>query len=134
MIDTNWEAPTRRIATVILLMLFAYIVYLCRPVLPYFITGALIAFLLAPIVSFLHEKIGLSKWISVLIVYLFLSIVLIIVLLVLIPALWRAIRDINIDLAISCLPLIALWLRFRTQYKQHGDLPQVYLVQLFRQF
>ncbi|MFQ5576225.1 MAG: AI-2E family transporter [Anaerolineae bacterium] len=96
--DTKWDAPTRWTATIVLGILFVYGIYLSRAVLPLLIIAALIAFLLAPVVSFLRRRAHLPRGLAVMLAYLLALLFVLLVPLILIPALFDAFGDINIDL------------------------------------
>lgn len=94
----QWDAPTRRIATVILGILVVYVFYLSRSVIPYLVIAALIAFLLVPIVDFLNQRLRIPRWLAVILAYLALVLAVLLVPMILLPALLNAFGDINIDL------------------------------------
>lgn len=95
--NTQWDAATKRIVAVALGILLIYLIYLSRSVLPFLIIAALIAFLLVPIVNFLNKRLYIPKIIAVLISYLLLLLFLTLFPLILIPGLFNAFGDINVD-------------------------------------
>ncbi len=97
-LDSAWDAPTKRIVSILLGVLFIYVLYLSKSVLPFLIIAALIAFLLVPIVSFLHTRLYLPKWLAVIVAYLLMILFITLFPLILIPAIANAFGDINIDL------------------------------------
>ncbi len=108
--NTQWDAPTKRIVAVGLGLFFIYVLILSRSVLPFLIIAALIAFLLAPIVGFLNRKLYIPKALAVIIAYLLLALFLTLFPLILIPAVLNAFGDINIDWVALIQQLLA-WLR-----------------------
>ncbi len=96
--NTQWDAPTRRTAAIILGIFLVYILYLSRPVIPYLVIAALIAFLLVPFVNFLNRRLHIPKWLAVIVAYLTLALAILLFPLILLPALLNAFGDINIDL------------------------------------
>ncbi|RME50245.1 MAG: AI-2E family transporter, partial [Caldilineae bacterium] len=107
--NTAWDSATKRFAAVGLALLFLYVLYLSRPVLPLLVVATLIAFLLVPLVSFLQYKLRFPRWLAVLVAYLFLFLAVVLIPLLLIPALLDAFGAINIDLA-ALLRQVLIWL------------------------
>ena len=97
-LDSTWDAPTKRIISILLGIIFIYVLYLSKSVLPFLIIAALIAFLLVPIVSFLNTRLYLPKWLSVIIAYMLMILFMLLFPLILIPAIANAFGDINIDM------------------------------------
>lgn len=97
-LDNAWDAPTKRIVSILLGVLFIYVLYLSKSVLPFLIIAALIAFLLVPIVSFLNTRLHIPKWLSVIIAYMLMVLFILLFPLILIPAIANAFGDINVDL------------------------------------
>ena len=108
--NTQWDAPTKRIVAVGLGLFFIYVLILSRSVLPFLIIAALIAFLLAPIVNFLNQKLYLPKALAVIIAYLLMALFLTLFPLILIPAVLNAFGDINIDW-VALLQQLLVWAR-----------------------
>lgn len=108
--NTQWDAPTKRIIAVGLGLFFIYILILSRSVLPFLIIAALIAFLLAPIVTFLNKNLYIPKALAVIIAYLLLALFLTLFPLILIPAVLNAFGDINIDW-VTVIQQTLSWLR-----------------------
>lgn len=96
--NTQWDAPTKRTAAIILCVLFIYVIYLSRAILSFLVIAALIAFLLVPLVSFFNNKLRIPKGIAVLLAYVVLLLFVFLFPLILIPAMLDAFGDINIDI------------------------------------
>jgi predicted PurR-regulated permease PerM len=96
--NAEWDGPTKRIAAIVLGVLFIYIIYLSRSVLPFLVIAALVAFLLVPVVSFFNQRLRIPKGLAVLLAYILLFLLLLLIPLILVPALLDAFGDINIDL------------------------------------
>jgi len=97
-LNSTWDAPTKRIVSILLGVLLVYVLYLSKAVLPFLIIAALIAFLLVPIVSFLHTRLHLPKWLAVILSYVLMILFILLFPLILIPAMADAFGDINVDL------------------------------------
>lgn len=108
--NTQWDASTKRIVAVGLALFFIYVLILSQSVLPFLIIAALIAFLLAPVVNFLNQKLFIPKALAVIIAYLLLALFLTLFPLILIPAVLNAFGDINIDW-VSLVQQTLTWLR-----------------------
>jgi predicted PurR-regulated permease PerM len=84
--DVEWTKPTKYIVGTGLVLFGIYVLYLLRPVVTLLIIAALIAFLLMPVVSFLHTRLKLPRGVAVLVSYLFLIILILLSPLLFVPA------------------------------------------------
>jgi predicted PurR-regulated permease PerM len=107
--NTTWDAPTRRTVAIILCIIFVFIVYISRPVLPFLIIAGLIAFILAPLVSLLSGPLRLPRGLAIALAYLLLIVTLLLTPLIIIPALLNAFADINFDM-IGAVRIARTWL------------------------
>lgn len=106
---TTWDAPTRRTVAILLGILFIYIVYLSRPVLPFLIIAGLIAFILAPVISFLRESLHFPKGLAIATAYLLFIVGVLLFPLIIVPALIDAFSDIQFD-PVTVIQLTRQWL------------------------
>jgi len=103
--NTTWDAPTRRIVALLLGGVFIFVIYLTRPVWPFLIIAGLIAFILAPIISFLNIRLRFPKGLAIALAYLLFIILLLIVPLIITPALVSAFAALRFDPA-AVVPLV----------------------------
>ncbi len=90
--NTEWRLTTRYIVGAGLVIFALYILYLSRSVIPLLMIGALIAFLVRPIISLLHSRFKVPWAISVLITYLLVTVILLLAPLIFIPPIVDAIN------------------------------------------
>lgn len=91
--NTTWSKPTKYIVGVGLALLGLYIFYLIsRSVLTLLVLAALIAFLVRPIITFLHKQLKLPRGVAVLFTYFLVLIIILLAPLILIPAIVDAIN------------------------------------------
>lgn len=83
--STEWSRPTKYIVGVALTLFGLYVLYLSQDALTLLILAALIAFLLAPLINFLHHDLKLPRGLAVLLAYLFLVLIFLLAPLVLLP-------------------------------------------------
>ncbi len=96
--NTEWSDTTKHIVAVGLGLFALYIIYLSQSVLTIVIIAALVAFLLMPLVEFLHQRLKLSRGWAVLITYLITGIALFLSPLVFLPPLINGLNTLaNID-------------------------------------
>lgn len=96
--NAEWSSTTKHIVGVGLVLFALYIIFLSQSVLTIAIIAALIAFLLMPMVEFLHQRLKLSRGLAVIITYLVTGIVLFLSPLVFLPPLINGINTLaNID-------------------------------------
>ena len=102
--DTMWKPTTKYIVGVGLFLLFIYLVYLSWSIITLVIIGALIAFLVRPIIIFFHTKLKIPRRLAILITYLLVVIVVMLTPLILIP---QIINSFNIIVSIDYQQLIS---------------------------
>ncbi len=95
--ERRWDASTKRIVLVILLLLIALIIYRFRAVLPPLILAFLLAFIINPVVDFLEERTFLSRTAAVAIVFVIIILALASAPAVAVPTIVREIRRLNLD-------------------------------------
>lgn len=93
---TEWSETTKRTVAIAGVLIGVFVIYVSRPVLPFIIVAAILAFLLNPIVVFFSSRLRMPHWLAVLLTYLFLLIAMILLPLVLTPAMVDAVGDIDI--------------------------------------
>lgn len=98
-------SETQKIYWLVLLGVVSYLIYLLAPVLTPFMVGAIIAYIGDPVADYLESK-GFSRTLSVVTVFLVLTIVVLLMLVILIPMLER-----QIALLINKLPGYIDWLQ-----------------------
>ncbi len=96
--NNTWDAPTRRIVAIGLVVLAIYIINLARPLLPNLIIAAIMAFALAPIIGFLNGRLRLPKPIAIILAYIFLILIVLLLPAILIPAVAGSFTNIDVDL------------------------------------
>lgn len=95
--NNTWDAPTRRIVAVGLVILAIYIIHLAQPLLPNLILAAIMAFALAPIIRLLNGRLRLPKPLAIIFAYILLILVLLLLPAVLIPAVAGSFTSVDID-------------------------------------
>lgn len=83
---TEWSRPTKYIVGAGLFLFGVYVLYLLRPVVTLLVIAALIAFVLMPVVSFLHTRLKLPQTVAVLVAYLLLIVLVLLSPLLFVPA------------------------------------------------
>ncbi|GIK36428.1 MAG: AI-2E family transporter [Chloroflexota bacterium] len=83
--STEWSKPTKYIVGVGLTLFGLYVLYLSQDTLTLLILAALIAFLLTPLINFMHLDLKLPRGLAVLLAYLFLVLFFLLTPLVLLP-------------------------------------------------
>ncbi|MBE7550664.1 MAG: AI-2E family transporter [Anaerolineales bacterium] len=83
--STEWSKPTKYIVGVGLALFGLYVLYLSLDTLTLLILAALIAFLLTPLINFMHLDLKLPRGLAVLLAYLFLILFFLLTPLVLLP-------------------------------------------------
>lgn len=84
--SSRWDRATKRTVIVLLVIVFSFVLWLSRPVLPLVIVSALVAYLLSPIVD-LGERIYIPRSISTITLFLLLFTGIILLPVVLVPVL-----------------------------------------------
>ncbi len=83
--SNEWSKPTKYIVGVGLVLFGLYILYISRDTLTLLIVAALIAFLLTPVINFLHLRLKLPRGVAVLLSYLLLIVLVLLTPLILLP-------------------------------------------------
>jgi predicted PurR-regulated permease PerM len=95
---TEWSQATKRTVAIAGVLIGIFVLYISRPVIPFIILAAIVAFLLNPIVVFFHMRLRIPRWGSVILTYVLLLVALVLLMLILIPAVVDAVRAIDINL------------------------------------
>jgi len=96
-VETRWSDWTKRIVIIGMALLGIGLVYISRPVLHVLVFAAIIAFLLVPVVNFLHRRWHLPRWFSIFLAYLLLLLGMLLIPLLVVPAVINAVNSIHID-------------------------------------
>ena len=83
--NTEWSMTTKYITGVGLILFGLFLLYITRTILPLLIIAALIAFLLTPIINFLHKQIRFPRILAVLFSYLLFVAILLLIPLLFVP-------------------------------------------------
>ena len=83
--STEWNKTTKHIVAVGMVLFGLYLLYLSGPVLKILIIAALVAFLLMPVVTFLHNRLKMPRLLAILLSYLVLIVVILLSPLILLP-------------------------------------------------
>jgi predicted PurR-regulated permease PerM len=83
--NTEWQQGTKYIVGVGLVIFGLFVLYLSMPIVPLLITSALIAFLLMPVVGFLHKRLKLPRGLAIFVSYLLLLLIVLLFPLLFIP-------------------------------------------------
>lgn len=94
---SKWDASTKRIVALVLLILLALLVYRFRAVLPPLILGLLLAFILDPLVDLLERRTPLSRGMATGLVFIIVILGLATAPVVAVPPIVRAVRSLNLD-------------------------------------
>ncbi len=95
----RWSPQTKRIVLLVMLVLFALILYRFQQVLPPLVLAFLLAFILDPVVDFLETKAKISRTLGTAIVLLVLLLILLASPAVAVPPMVEAVRSLNLDFA-----------------------------------
>jgi len=95
---TEWSEATKRTVAIAGVLIGVLVLYISRPVIPFIILAAIVAFLLNPIVVFFHTRLRMPRWGAVMLTYVLLLVAMVLLPLILTPAVVDALRDIDIDL------------------------------------
>jgi predicted PurR-regulated permease PerM len=96
--NNTWDAPTRRIVAVGLVILLIFLIYLAQPLLPNLILAAIMAFALAPVIRFLNGRLRIPKPIAIILSYILLVLVVMLLPAILIPAVAGSFTNIQVDI------------------------------------
>jgi predicted PurR-regulated permease PerM len=83
--STEWSKTTKHIVAVGMVLFGLYLLYLSGPVLTIFVMAALVAFLLMPVVTFLHKRLKIPRLLATLLSYLVLIVAVLLAPLILLP-------------------------------------------------
>ena len=83
--STEWNKTTKHIVAVGMVLFGLYLLYLSGPVLKIVVIAALVAFLLMPVVTFLHKRLKIPRVLASLLSYVVLIVVILLAPLVLLP-------------------------------------------------
>jgi predicted PurR-regulated permease PerM/GNAT superfamily N-acetyltransferase len=122
----KWDATTKRIVTLVILLLLALIVSRFRAVLPPLVLAGLLAFILDPVVDFLEQRARLPRTAAAAIVLVVAILVLLAAPVVAVPPLVRAVRSLNLDFARIAVSLERLLAQPITVLQWQIDLRTVY--------
>lgn len=93
----RWSSRTKLTIVILLLASGVYLLYRFSVVLPPLILAIIFAYVLTPLVQFLHVRIKLGRTLSTLLVYLVVIAVLVLIPLLIIPPLTEQIAGLNLD-------------------------------------
>jgi predicted PurR-regulated permease PerM len=85
LLSTEWSKTTKHIVAVGMVLFGLYLLYLSGPVLKILVIAALVAFLLMPVVTFLHKRLKIPRVLATLLSYLVLIVVILLAPLLLLP-------------------------------------------------
>jgi predicted PurR-regulated permease PerM len=97
----RWDTSTKRIVALVLLLVFALVVYQFRILLRPLVTAFLLAFILNPVIDFLENRVGIRRGLATGLVFLVLGVALLGALaapVTAVPSVTRAILSIQLDL------------------------------------
>lgn len=109
-VGPEWSETTKRTVAIAGVLIGLFVLYISRSVLPFIVVAAILAFLLNPVVMFLHSRLRMPHWLAVVLTYLLLLIVIVLLPLILTPAVIDAVRDIDIDI-VDLLGRTTTWLQ-----------------------
>ncbi len=115
---TEWSEVTKRTVAIAGVLIGALVLYISRPVLPFIIVAAILAFLLNPIIIFFSTRLRMPHWAAVALTYSFLLIAMVLLPFILTPAIVDAVRDIEIDV-VDLLSKTTTWLQRSLESIRH---------------
>ncbi|NOK61447.1 MAG: hypothetical protein GFH27_549311n146 [Chloroflexi bacterium AL-W] len=92
--STEWSKPAKYIVGVALALLVIGAIYISRPVIPLLIIAALLAYIVSPIVRWLHLQVKMPQGVAVLLTYLGVIVTVPIVIGLLIPSIVNAVNNV----------------------------------------
>jgi len=92
-----WSAPTKLAVAVGLVVFAAIVFWLSREALPIIAVAGIVAFLVAPMVRFLHRRLHLPRWLSLALGYVVVLVVSLALVAILAVGITRSFAGINID-------------------------------------
>ena len=90
--STEWRLTTRYIVGVGLVLFVIFVLYLARSVIPLLTIGALIAFLVRPVISLLHYRLKVPWALAVLLTYLLATVIILLAPLIFVPPIVSAVN------------------------------------------
>lgn len=96
--NNTWDAPTRRIVAIGLVILALFLVYLAQPLLPNLIMAAIMAFALAPVIRFLNGRLRIPKPVAIILAYILFVLVILLLPAILVPAVAGSFTTVEVDL------------------------------------
>ncbi len=107
---TEWSDATKRTVAIGGVLVGVFVLYISRPVIPFIILAAILAFLLNPVVDLFSLRLRMPRWLAVLLAYLLLLVAMVLLPLILTPAVINAVRDIDVDM-VDLLVRSTAWLQ-----------------------
>jgi len=96
--STQWSATTKYIVGVGLALFGLYVLYLCSSIISLVIIGAIISFLVRPIINFFHYRLKAPWGVSILVTYLIATIIILLAPLIFMPPIVNAVNFLlNLD-------------------------------------
>ncbi|MGB5188146.1 MAG: hypothetical protein WBO84_13590, partial [Acidimicrobiia bacterium] len=92
-----WSAPTKMAVAVGLVVFAAIIFWMSRDALPILAVAGIVAFLVAPMVRFLHRRLHLPRWVSLAIGYVVVLVVSLTLIAILAIGITQSLAGINLD-------------------------------------
>ena len=104
-----WSAPTK-IAVAVGLVVFAGIVFwLSRDALPILAMAGIVAFLVAPMVRYLHRRLRWPRWLALAIGYIVVLVVTLLLVAILVVGVTQSLAGINVDAMQDSMRSVATW-------------------------
>jgi predicted PurR-regulated permease PerM len=106
----EWSPATKRIVGIACALIGLLVLYLGRSLIPLVILAGILAFLLDPIIGFLCRRVRLPRPLAAAVSYLLLLVGTLLVVLLGVPAVIRAVREVDVDVP-GLIMRITMWLR-----------------------
>jgi predicted PurR-regulated permease PerM len=119
--NTEWNDANKRAVAIVGVLIGVFVLYISRPVIPFIILAAILAFLLNPIVGLFQMRLRMPRWLAVILTYVLLLIALILLPLIIVPAVIEATLDIEIDV-VALLREMIIWLRQSLESVRHLEI------------
>ena len=104
-----WSAPTKLAVAVGLVVFAAIIFWMSRDALPIVAVAGIVAFLVAPMVRFLHRRLHLPRWIALVIGYVVVLVVSLTLIAILAIGITQSLAGINLDDMQDSIRSVAEW-------------------------
>lgn len=104
-----WSAPTKLAVAVGLVVFAAIIFWMSRDALPILAVAGIVAFLVAPMVRFLHRRLHLPRWIALVIGYVVVLVVSLTLIAILAIGITQSLAGINLDDMQDSIRSVAEW-------------------------